>query len=732
MTFLSPLLIWGTLLGLIPVIIHLLNRRRFRRVDWAPMHYLRLTIQRNKRKIQLEELLLLLVRIALPVLLFFLLARPIPGPTGLERWLGRGGGTSQIVVVDDSLSMSYADGDETALGRAARAADSLFAAVQPEDRCTLVTTSAPTIPIIHEVEGSRREELSAAAAGVAPTATHAAWATVLEGIDEVLRSRAHPVCRVTILTDLRQSGWDLSVGEIARRWAGEGTIEARIIDVGSPETANVALDALVPVDRTILAGTPSQWEALIRNDSPRTLVDVKAILRVDGQPTEIPLPEIQPGEAIRLPLAVSFPSAGPHEFSLELPDDALADDNRRWAAATVKDSLLIRLVDGEPSAEAFGSEVDYLAAPLSIGVGAAEAWRVEVVTDQDFLSPRLEPADVLVLANVPAPSPEQADRLGRLVREGMGLMIFTGGQLDVGLYNDLLFRPGNRLLPFALKAPAEAAFRGLFIEPVRPSPLEKLLDLKPSALERVVVRRFMTVDETPIAEAPDEAKKDDPEQEQARVLARWNDPARSPAVAERIVGAGRTLLWTTTADRAENDWPIEPSFVLAVREAVKGTARPTSMDNTITAGEPLRKLVHTSDQVGDVRLTPPDDEPISLSAVPTEEAATSDAGPAVEIRAPESRRAGVYKLSWEEGALGPQNDLFAANPDPRESQLARVEPSEVRTMMEPLKLEVVSARDGAADLFATSNREIWRDLATVLLVLLVFESVLSTWVGRSR
>jgi hypothetical protein len=64
MTLLSPLLIWGTLLGAIPIIIHLLNRRRFRRVEWAPMHYLKLTIQRNRRKIQLEELLLLLLRIA--------------------------------------------------------------------------------------------------------------------------------------------------------------------------------------------------------------------------------------------------------------------------------------------------------------------------------------------------------------------------------------------------------------------------------------------------------------------------------------------------------------------------------------------------------------------------------------------------------------------------------------------------------------------------------------------
>src|SRR5215469_14796449 len=99
LTFLNPLLIWGVLLGAIPLIIHLLNRRRFRRVEWAPMHYLKLTIQRNRRRIELEQLLLLLLRISLPVMLFFYLARPVMNPTGLEQWLGLGGRASQIVLV---------------------------------------------------------------------------------------------------------------------------------------------------------------------------------------------------------------------------------------------------------------------------------------------------------------------------------------------------------------------------------------------------------------------------------------------------------------------------------------------------------------------------------------------------------------------------------------------------------------------------------------------------------
>ena len=79
------------------------------------MHYLKLTIQRNRRRIQLEQLLLLLLRIALPVLLFFFLARPVINPTGLEQWLGTGGRSSQVVLIDDSLSMGYAAGERAGL-----------------------------------------------------------------------------------------------------------------------------------------------------------------------------------------------------------------------------------------------------------------------------------------------------------------------------------------------------------------------------------------------------------------------------------------------------------------------------------------------------------------------------------------------------------------------------------------------------------------------------------------
>lgn len=719
-TFLAPALIWGALLGAIPLIIHLLNRRRFRRVEWAPMRHLKLTIRRNRRRIQIEQWLLLLLRIALPVILFLFLARPVVRPTGLERWLGGVGRSSQVILVDDSLSMGYAEGGPPAFHRARGVAAALLTAARPQDRWTLVPASAPRAPVFLEVEGTRPEELAGEALGLPATETHANWPAVLQGVDDVLESCTYPTRQLTIITDLRKAGWDPGVSSIARLWSDRG-IRVRVVDVGADESSNVALEALVPLDRTVLAGTESRWEAVVRNDSPRVLSGARAVLRVDDRPTEIALPEIPPRETARVPITVRFPGAGPHELSLELPEDELPGDNRRWAAVPVADSLLIRLVDGEPSSEPFGSEVDFLAAPLSIGIGDAEAWRVEVVQEEDFLSPRLEPADVLVLANVAAPSPEQADQLARLVREGMGLMVFTGSRLDVGLYNELLRRSGAPVLPMPLRGLVESDIRGLYVEPVRPSPIEPLLELRPTALERVSARQVMAVDESGGAD------------DSVRVLARWNDPGRSPAIVERVVGDGRVLLWTTTADRGGSDWPVEPSFVLAVREAVRGTARPTSLANIVTAGEQPRRVVQSSYQLSDVRLTPPGgDEPRPLPAVPLSGTEAGSAGPAVAIDLPDTRRAGLYRLSWDEGPLGTQLDLFAANPDPRESALERIGHVDVKAMLSPMEVEITAVRGEDLDAFAPTGSEAWRGLAWGLLGLLIVEPVLATWVGRSR
>src|SRR6516165_159248 len=99
----------GALLVAAPIIIHFINRLRFRRVKWAAMEFLLASQQRNRRRILLEQLLLLLLRILAVAALVALVARPLIDPESFS--LFRGQKTHHFVLLDDSRSMRDRVGD---------------------------------------------------------------------------------------------------------------------------------------------------------------------------------------------------------------------------------------------------------------------------------------------------------------------------------------------------------------------------------------------------------------------------------------------------------------------------------------------------------------------------------------------------------------------------------------------------------------------------------------------
>src|SRR5580658_10373315 len=83
-----------------PILIHLINRMRFKRIRWAAMEFLLKSQKRNRRRLIIEQLILLLLRILIVLFLGFLLARFVLGGQTT------GQSTTHVVVLDDSLSMT--------------------------------------------------------------------------------------------------------------------------------------------------------------------------------------------------------------------------------------------------------------------------------------------------------------------------------------------------------------------------------------------------------------------------------------------------------------------------------------------------------------------------------------------------------------------------------------------------------------------------------------------------
>src|SRR5437764_8579890 len=101
--FANPALVGGALAGSIPVVIHLLNKQRFKKVIWGAMHWLWASYKKSQRRLQIEQLILLLIRILVLVLLGLALARP-----ALQETMGMLSGRSavhRVIILDNSYSM---------------------------------------------------------------------------------------------------------------------------------------------------------------------------------------------------------------------------------------------------------------------------------------------------------------------------------------------------------------------------------------------------------------------------------------------------------------------------------------------------------------------------------------------------------------------------------------------------------------------------------------------------
>jgi hypothetical protein len=724
LTFLNSAMLWGLGLASIPLIIHLLFRRSFRRVEWAPMRYLKLTIQRNRRRIQIEQWLLLLVRTALIVILIAMVARPIVNAAGIGRWFGGDTRTSHILVLDDSLSMGLLSSGRSGFDRAVELALQAVEDVGRKDRFTLVLSSRPKEPLLREVDLADRNVATGLLKTLRPTEMFTSWSSTLQSLDDLVESSTYPTRTVTVITDLRRAGWENDIAS-SSHWGGQ-RVRVRIIDIGTPLARQVALDKLVQTDRLALIGTPIRWEATVRNGSDTVVENLAATWLIDGRPSEVALPTLAPGEVTSVALAALFQEPGLHHVALRLPADDLPGDNQRWDVVNVRDNLQLLVVDGEPSSESFQGETDFLGLALSLPVGDSKAFQVEIVTDAEWVASARADPDLIILANVANLAAAQTDLLRKLVDAGAGLMIFPGDQIDPDNYNQQLFQEGRGLLPMALDAPVDEPVTGLLLEENSPSAVDALRQLSASVLERIKVNKHYRV-RLPV---DDDAT--------VRVLARWNDASSSPALMEKRVGRGRVLFWTTTADKSWSDWPTDPSYVLAMRETAKAIARTSAGIHELTAGEALRRPVSGERRVQSPAIElPGGDQPRSMTVEahdPPTTPGTAAGEPLREMNLAwtETFHAGLYRLNWQESPGGAASDLFAVNPDVRESDLTRITADDLKKRWRNVEPEVITAIVTADASIGIRGQEIWRTLAYWLAGMMGLESCFATWAGRQR
>ena len=261
---LNPLLAGGLLAAGVPVAIHLLSRRKTRRIDWGAMRFLRELVAKRRKRLLIEQWLLLLARTLLLACIALALTRPVwrtvsAGDTGAGGRIRRTGRVAAVLLLDDSFSTATAR--ETLDELALRYIDTLKAG----DEVSVVRTSAAeaTGPLydLDEVR-ERLEQVRPTDVGDDPAAL------LTRGLAQ-LEQHLNPAAELVLVTDGAAAGWDRADAAawegLRTRLTAKGAPRLLVLrPSGPPPPAAAAVTDLTLDNPVVTAGEPVTLRATVR------------------------------------------------------------------------------------------------------------------------------------------------------------------------------------------------------------------------------------------------------------------------------------------------------------------------------------------------------------------------------------------------------------------------------------------------------------------------------------
>lgn len=555
MSFLQPLMVWGLLAAALPIVIHLLNRLRYRTVKWGAMMFLVKAAKSSTRHARLRHYLVLAARTLM--LLFFAVAlcRPIVG-----GWLGMtlsGPPDAVIVVLDRSASMEAVDPRRQSSKR--EYALALFGDVAKE------TVMSSRFVLIENVLKTPREIGGPGAlAGLditGPTDTAADMPAMLREAVTYIRENQTGRTEIWIASDLQRSNWRPDSEEWTRLSAEAAAlpqdVRIRLLALNEDYGRNTALSLRQVVRRT-RAGAPLLDLGMELRRDPGADQSFPIVVTLNGIRSQ--LETRMPAQSMFTHHSIDLKESGRDGGwgMVELPADENARDNAGffvYGTDAQQDTLVVS--DGGPSA-------------MRLRLSAAPA--PELLKQSCTIIPAVdvEKMDLSLVAGViwqaGQPSSGVASKLEQFVREGGTVFMLPpvggGGESMLGIqWGD------------SESAPEERPFRvGTWNE--YDGPLARTAEGQdlPVAGVACLRRRLPTRVE---AEAVEESN---------RVEDGWHDVASfvdgRPLLMRRLIGKGRAYACTTLPEPGwstlGNGWLLVP---LVQRVVAEGAARLSAQES---------------------------------------------------------------------------------------------------------------------------------------------------------
>jgi hypothetical protein len=792
----------------IPVIIHLLNRRRFKIVEWAAMRFLLAAQRKNARRMRIEQLILLLLRCLIVLLLVLAMISVTPwaeafwrqiNPSGGKGILSTGARTHRIIVVDGSLSMAVKVNEQTCFDRARTLAEQIVNEGAGSDGFSVVLLAAPPRRIVPEPSEDARK-VTTEIRNLRMTHGNADLAGTLATVAGLLRASPgkFPAKEVYFLTDLQRSSWISGrPGDLvpALQAFQETKARAIFVDVGRDGVSNLAVTGLEMGEPVVTTQGKVPILATLYNHAETRDVVVRLFVgkaRTTAEEKPSQLREISAvnvrvrrGQQTPVAFAYRFPAPGDYVVQVQAAHDELELDDVRSAIVRVKNTVPVMLVNGKPASEAFDRATEWLRVGLNPFVEGKEVppgvvFRPKVMTLFQFADEKigdLTNYDAVCLCDVPRLSAAEVRRLEAHVRRGGAVLFALGDQVDLGSYNDSLYRDGQGLLPGRLvgiqrATPGYTYQLAMDPEADRVDPLRLFADtgaraqllaphfsafvqVEPTrAVRGIVPRKVLGFAPLALPGKSGTGSRSAAPPTGIAVL-EWKPPLpntkteRNTEAGRNVPvvypGRGRVVLITSTVNADWNRWPVSPAFPIFMQETLFHAAGSRLRERALSVTEPI-ELYLLSTALVEATIELPRDplEGPGRDSDDLRKQSTQALGDGSVLRFGDTDISGIYKVRLGQH---PQEHLFAVNPPSSsddqqysESNLSRTTREELEKTYSEWDLQVVTelkqiehAQASTATtetIYTPQGNGIARILLFVLLAFVCLEVVLAWQFGH--
>ena len=710
--FANPWLLTGLVGASIPVVIHLLSKRRYKESPWAAMRFLAEAARKHTRRLRWEQLLLLLIRCLVIGFLALAFSRPF---FETEQTTASGRDPRHyILMIDDSFSMGLKAGTKTRLDRALELARQAIDESASGDAFSLLTLTKSTDGELLEPT-FRADSIRSQLDKVILTERTVNLAGTMTQLENLLVTAKFPEQKeVVLISDFQSRDWPVEkessirsqIQEILKRIA-QDKLSFSLISVGREDEFNAAIKNVEIEPRPLLVGQTSKIAVTVETFGTRPEGGLSVDLEIDGKVLGSRTIEDSASPISRLEFEHTWSMAGPHAVVCRLREDPLPVDNTYFVGVDVRDSIRVLMVEGRITQPERQRSSHYIGRALETVEGTASGnpmFRVTVVDELTFGDVNLDEYDVVALCNLPTFPDTASRKLIPHLQRGGGVFLCLGDLTQPAGWNTGLARQFPDRVPFELLNSdgndAEESAWGFLANQLEHPVVDAFQGNPGTGLESTITwdrRELKIKDDSTIVP-----------------VLRFDDD--SPAIFDWKQSAGRVVVSRMSFDALAGSWaPLSGSFPPVAIRLFQFLAGSDDGAAEVLVGQPLSGQWNSRYWAGGAILKTPAGAEAELDIDADQTGNTSATWSFTE-----TDRAGIYELST--GGVGEYRRFYAVNVDRTESDLAG---RETQSLRQSDFASIVGVRQSAGTRFGSSENLLPMRESVLIAVLLLLAGVMA-------